>query len=68
MQTKLNPCAECGGAARIRYRMPWTWVECKKKCGNHTSFYPDMGYDQRDKDSRQLAIDEWNKDNKVKEG
>ena len=40
MEKKLLPC-KCGADARIRYRMPFTWVECKKKCGMRTGYYVD---------------------------
>ena len=49
----------CGALARIRYRIPVTWVECKKKCGMQTGYYPD-GYEQCDPEAREKAIMEWN--------
>ena len=58
-ENKVLPC-KCGAGARIRYRMPFTWVECKKKCGMYTHQYCD-GYEQFDPESRKMAIDEWNR-------
>ena len=55
----LKPC-KCGSAARIRYRMPYTWVECKKKCGMRTGSFVD-GYDQRDLKAERKAVQEWNR-------
>lgn len=59
MEKKLLPC-KCGADARIRYRMPFTWVECKKKCGIRTGVFCD-GYEQSDPESRRKAIETWNK-------
>ena len=59
MDKKLLPC-KCGADARIRYRMPFTWVECKKKCGIRTGVFCD-GYEQNDPESRRKAVDTWNK-------
>lgn len=64
MKNKLLPC-KCGADARVRYRMPFTWVECKKKCGIRTGVFCD-GYEQCDPESRRKAIETWNKI--VKEG
>jgi len=47
---------KCGAEARVRYRMPFTWVECKKKCGMKTGYYCDA-YEQ----SKRQAIDDWNR-------
>ena len=59
MEEKILPC-KCGKQAKVRYRMPYTWVECKKKCGMRTGVYCDC-YEQHDPDSRREAIAEWNK-------
>lgn len=56
---KAEKCS-CGAEARIRYRMPFTWVECKKKCGLRTGVYSDW-YEQRDPESEREAIQEWNR-------
>ena len=54
----LSKCT-CGAEARIRYRMPFTWVECKKKCGVRTGVFCDY-YEQHDPDAREEAIKSWN--------
>ena len=59
MESKLLPC-KCGKAAKVRYKIPYTWVECKRKCGMHTGVYCD-GYEQCDPESRKQAIADWNK-------
>lgn len=50
----------CGADARIRYKIPVFWVECKKKCGMRTRFYSDNddAYNVTAKDS---AVKEWNR-------
>ena len=40
--------------------MPYTWVECKKKCGMRTGSFVD-GYDQRDLKAERKAVQEWNR-------
>ena len=50
----------CGADARIRYRIPVTWVECKKKCGMKTGFFPDCS-EQYDPDSQRQAVEAWNR-------
>ena len=55
---ELRHCPKCGGTAKIRYQMPFTWVECKK-C-HLRSLIPDYGYEQRDPESRAMAIEDWN--------
>jgi len=52
------PCV-CGGQPRVMYRQPYHWVECKRKCGMHTGYYPD-GFEQNDRLSRLDAIKKWN--------
>lgn len=54
-----NKCI-CGSYARIRYRMPVTWVECKKKCGMQTGFFCD-GYEMYDPEAREEAVKAWNR-------
>lgn len=40
MQTKATPLpCKCGADARIRYRDPYLWVECKKKCGMKSGYF-----------------------------
>ena len=51
---------KCGAAARVRYKIPVTWVECKKKCGMQTGFFTDK-FEQRDSESEKNAILEWNR-------
>ena len=58
MESKPLPC-KCGSAARIRYRMPVTWVECKRKCGMQTGYFSD-GYEQFDPEAREEAVKAWN--------
>ena len=55
----------CGAEARVRYRMPFFWVECKKKCGMSTGCYCD-GYEQYDPEAREQAVKAWNR--MVKDG
>ena len=50
----------CGYPARVRYRIPVTWVECKNKCGMKTGYFPDIN-EQADPESREKAIAEWNR-------
>lgn len=38
MKSKILPC-KCGADARKRYKDPYVWIECRKKCGMHTGFY-----------------------------
>jgi hypothetical protein len=49
----------CGAVARIRYRIPVTWVECKRKCGIKTGYYIDKT-EQCDPDARDEAVKCWN--------
>lgn len=50
----------CGAVARVRYRMPLTWVECKRKCGIHTGYYRDTD-DPNDFEPVRKAVIEWNR-------
>lgn len=58
-ESKPLPC-KCGAIARIRYRMPVTWVECKRKCGMRTGYFCD-GYEQFDPEAREEAVKAWNR-------
>lgn len=49
----------CGAAHRIRYREPYVWIECKKKCGMQTGFHRGTGID--DPEAVKAAIEEWNR-------
>jgi len=51
---------KCGASARIRYKIPVVWVECRRKCGMHTAYYPDEKM-VHDPESEEKAIMEWNK-------
>ena len=56
---KADKC-RCGYPARIRYRIPVTWVECKNKCGMRTGYFPDIN-EQADPDARNKAVEAWNR-------
>ena len=56
---KTIPC-KCGAEARIRYKAPYTWVECKKKCGMRTGVFMDW-YEFCDPTQRKRAVAEWNR-------
>jgi len=55
----LLPC-RCGADARIRYRDPYVWIECKKKCGMKTGYIFEFVSAERWK-SEQQAAEEWNR-------
>lgn len=55
----IAPC-KCGATARVRYRIPVTWVECKRKCGMKTGFFTDVN-EQNDPEAEKRAILEWNR-------
>jgi len=55
---KLNKC-KCGSDARVRYKKPYTWVECKNKCGVRTGVYCDI-IGEEDAFSRKRAEQAWN--------
>ena len=59
METKPLRC-KCGAEARIRYRLPVFWVECRKKCGMKTGFFPDYT-EQFDPVAREEAVKAWNR-------
>ena len=56
---EIHHCPKCGGAAKIKYEAPYTWVQCKKCkfCGEKI---PDYGTEERDVESRAAAIEDWN--------
>ena len=56
---KLEKC-KCGAKARVRYKNPFTWVECEKKCGVRTGVYCDVIGDE-DFISRRRAESDWNR-------
>ena len=49
---------KCGAAHRMRYREPYLWIECKKKCGLQTGFIRCGGLE--DADAVVKCISEWN--------
>lgn len=55
---ELRHCPRCGGKAKVRYKQPYTWVECKK-CGLASSPFPDWE-EQCDPEARATAIEDWN--------
>ncbi len=55
-RSDILPC-KCGKTPTLRYRMPFSWVECK--CGRKTRYYSD-GYEQVDPEAVRAAIEEWN--------
>ena len=55
-QIKPNRCV-CGGAARVRFKDPYVWVECKKKCGMKTGSFMVFVKEIAEQD----AIKQWNK-------
>ena len=58
-ETVLIRKCKCGAAHRIRYKEPYIWIECKKKCGMQTGFIRCGGLE--DADTVKKCIDEWNK-------
>ncbi|MCQ2088479.1 MAG: Lar family restriction alleviation protein [Bacilli bacterium] len=56
---ELKPCPICYSEAKVRYKMPFSWVECKNKyCGFHTQLYGDW-YEQGD--GKIESIEAWNR-------
>jgi len=55
-KAELLQC-KCGKTPTLRYRMPYSWVQCK--CGRQTHQYADI-YEQVDPEAVQSAIKEWN--------
>ena len=60
MEKVLN--CKCGAKARKRYRDPYLWIECDKKCGMKTGFHKCSVVD--DFEVIKCAIEEWNRMNK----
>ena len=58
-EQKILPC-KCGASARIRHRYPYTWVECKRKCGMSSGFVSDIADNNRE-DCETFAVELWNK-------
>ena len=50
----------CGTEARVRYRIPVFWVECRKKCGMKTGYHCD-GAEPYDPEAKNAAVKEWNR-------
>ena len=48
---------KCGKTPTLRYRMPYSWVECK--CGRCSKAFSDY-YEQVDPDAVKAAIADWN--------
>lgn len=55
---KINPCPRCGGRAKLRYRKPFSWVECKK-CGASGTPVCDWW---EETDGKEKAIAFWNRE------
>ena len=55
---EIRHCPRCGGAPKVRYSKPFTWVECKK-CKLAGLQVPDYE-EERDRESREMAIEDWN--------
>ena len=51
---------KCGADARIRYRIPVTWVECRKKCGMRTGYFAD-NTEQFDPEAVVKAVEAWDR-------
>ena len=61
--TQIKPCkCKCGAVARIRYKDPYVWVECKNKCGNKSGYHFVFLSTEIEKAEEQ-AIASWNKEN-----
>ena len=52
----ILPC-KCGKTPTLRYRMPYSWVQCM--CGRQSARFVD-GYEQVDPEAVRAAIDDWN--------
>ena len=55
-RSDILPC-KCGKTPTLRYRMPYSWVECK--CGRTSKAFSDY-YEQVDPDAVKAAIADWN--------
>ena len=53
---EILPC-KCGKTPALRYRMPYSWVQCQ--CGRQSKRFAD-GYEQVDSEAVQAAIEDWN--------
>ena len=58
-QIKPIPCV-CGAEARVRYKAPFAWVECKKKCGMTSGYVGDKAGEYARPETEQAAIVRWN--------
>lgn len=56
----LPLACKCGASARIRYKIPVVWVECRKGCGMKTGYHVDKKI-PHDPESEAEAIVEWNR-------
>ena len=61
VQIKPVKC-KCGASARVRYKEPYVWIECKDKCGNKSGYYFVFLSTEIEKAEKQ-AIEAWNKEN-----
>ena len=57
---EINPCIQCGRKPKVRYDMPYTWIQCQ--CGRKSQSFID-GYEQNDPESRASAVRDWNRKN-----
>ena len=57
-QIKPMKCT-CGAAARVRFKDPYVWVECKNKCGKKSGFYFIFLSTEKEKAENE-AVKEWN--------
>ena len=55
--TELKPCPFCGGKAKRRYEMPYSWIECAA-CKAASSFAFD---EQEQRDGMKIAVEAWNR-------
>ena len=55
--TELKPCPFCGGKAKRRYEMPYSWIECAA-CKAASPFAFD---EQEQRDGMKIAVDAWNR-------
>lgn len=58
VNNKLLPC-KCGADARIRYKDPYVWCECKKKCGM-SSGYIFIFLSTEIDEAKKFAVKQWN--------